>query len=607
MPQRRLIVQTLVIAFLLGLLFWLADALVQRYYFAENLRLMMFEPPETLLDTLLFKIGGHTLFMRLSFLAACLIGGLIAVLHIRQQQTSKEALHESEKRFQYAMEATTDGLYDWNIQTNDIYYSPGYFTMLGYEPDELPHTFETYEKLLHPEDAKHSAEKLSRYLSGESGDSAIEMRFKSKSGEWMWVLSRGKIVEVDTAGQPLRFVGTNVNINARKKAEEALQESERLLNVTGKIGKISGWEHNLATGKATWTQALYDIFGIPYNQEPPGVDEHLSHYPSRDRKILEQAYNQAIKSGTPFDIELQVYTATKKLIWCRVQGEPVYENGRCVVMRGVLQDITERKQAEEALKEYSERLEEMVDERTKELKDAQEELIRKEKLATLGELAGSVAHELRNPLGVLANVVYFLKMTLPDADDKTKEYLDILSRQVRKSGKIVSDLLDFSRTRLTETTEREKVIVSTLVTRVLAEHPLPDSIDVSTQIDTDLPPVWVNPQQIEQVLTNLVTNACQAMLDGGELTISATTQEDEVAISVRDTGCGISLENLTKLFEPLFTTKAKGFGLGLAVSRNLLQTNGGHIEVESKEGEGTIFTVTLPTQLKDDKKRVGQK
>jgi signal transduction histidine kinase len=266
-------------------------------------------------------------------------------------------------------------------------------------------------------------------------------------------------------------------------------------------------------------------------------------------------------------------------------------------------DITERKQTEQALQKYSERLEEMVDERTRELKDAQEELIRKEKLATLGELAGGVAHELRNPLGVLSNAVYFLNIILTDADDKTKEYLDILSTEVRKSERIVTDLLGFSRTRLTEGTEQEEVAVSTLVIRVLAEQSPPEQVEASTQFDSDLPPVWVNPQQIGQVLTNLVTNAYQAMPDGGKLSIGATVQEDEVVISVRDTGCGIPPENLDKLFEPLFTTKAKGIGLGLAVSRNLLQANGGHIEVESNEGEGTIFSVTLPTQLTDDKNR----
>jgi signal transduction histidine kinase/PAS domain-containing protein len=136
-------------------------------------------------------------------------------------------------------------------------------------------------------------------------------------------------------------------IEERRRAEETLRKSEGILNVTGKIGRIGGWEHDLETGKAIWTQALYDIVEIPYDREPPGIDEHLSYYPPRDRKILAKAYKQAIDSGIPFDLELQAYTSKKKRIWCRLQGESTWEGGKCVAVHGILQDITERKQAEE--------------------------------------------------------------------------------------------------------------------------------------------------------------------------------------------------------------------------------------------------------------------
>jgi signal transduction histidine kinase len=256
--------------------------------------------------------------------------------------------------------------------------------------------------------------------------------------------------------------------------------------------------------------------------------------------------------------------------------------------------MTERRQrAEEELKEYSERLEEMVEERTQELQDAQEQLVRREKLAILGQLAGGVGHELRNPLGVISNAVYFLQMTLPDADETTKEYLEIISEEVRNSTKIVSDLLDFSRTRMSE---REEIAVSELVAEVLEKHPPPEEVEVVTEIAPDLPPVFVDPRQMGQVLVNLVVNAYQAMKERGALNISAQAEEGQVAISVTDTGCGISEENMAKLFEPLFTTKARGIGLGLAVSRILVEANGGSMEVESEVGQGSTFTVRLPTR-----------
>jgi len=253
--------------------------------------------------------------------------------------------------------------------------------------------------------------------------------------------------------------------------------------------------------------------------------------------------------------------------------------------------ITERKRAEESLKEYSERLEEMVEERTQELREAQEQLIRREKLAMLGQLAGGVGHELRNPLGVISNAVYFLKMTLPDADETTKESLEMISEEVRNSTRIISDLLDFSRTRLPD---REEVAVSELVAQVLEKLSPPEGVEVITEIAPDLPPVFVDSCQMGLVLDNLVTNAYQAMKEGGNLTISAQAEKGQMSLSVADTGCGIPPESLPKIFEPLFTTRARGIGLGLATSRILVEANGGSIEVESEVGKGSTFTVRLP-------------
>ena len=311
----------------------------------------------------------------------------------------------------------------------------------------------------------------------------------------------------------------------------------------------------------------------------------------------------------------------------------------------VQSELTERVRAEEALQEYSERLEEMVEQRTQELQDAQEQLIRKERLAVLGQLAGGVAHELRNPLGVISNAIYFLQMVLSETDETTREYLDIISSEVRGAEKIISGILDFSRTRLPE---REEIAVSGLVAQVLERRPAPEGVDVITEIGPDLPPVFVDPRQMGQVLGNLVTNAYQAMPEGGRLTIHVSEGEgigrrgdketrrqgDKetrgqgdslpvppspcLRVSISDTGCGIPEENMEKMFEPLFTTKAKGIGLGLALSKNLVEANGGSIEVESpstqfragpstglpsatlgtgragEEGKGSTFTVRLP-------------
>jgi signal transduction histidine kinase/DNA-binding NarL/FixJ family response regulator len=256
-----------------------------------------------------------------------------------------------------------------------------------------------------------------------------------------------------------------------------------------------------------------------------------------------------------------------------------------------------RKEAEEALQIYSEQLEEMVAQRAQQLQDVQDQLVRQEKLAVLGQLAGSVAHELRNPLGVISNAVYFLNLTLSDLDETTREYLELIASEVRSAERIISDLLDFSRSRIAT---RAYADLGELVALVLAKYPAPEGVVVENRVDPDLPTAFVDPHQIEQVLANLILNAYQAMPERGRLSIGSQVLSDQICISVADTGCGIPAENLPRIFEPLFTTKARGIGLGLAVCRKLVEANEGVIEVESREGQGTTFSVRLPITARGD-------
>ena len=259
------------------------------------------------------------------------------------------------------------------------------------------------------------------------------------------------------------------------------------------------------------------------------------------------------------------------------------------LVTGLRQEIVKHKETGESLKAYSDQLEVTF----KQLQEAQAQLIRQEKLAVLGQMAGSVGHELRNPLGTISNAVYFLRMVHAEADETTNEYLSIIENRVREVDKIVSDLLNLSRTR---SAERKNAAVDGLVAEVLDRNPAPESVAIVTDVPSDLPAVFVDPQQIGQVLTNLVTNAYQAMPEGGELGLKAHTSDDYVCLVVADTGPGIAPETMERVFEPLFTTKSKGIGLGLVVSKNLVELNGGQIEVESVEGKGAIFTLTLPTK-----------
>jgi len=267
---------------------------------------------------------------------------------------------------------------------------------------------------------------------------------------------------------------------------------------------------------------------------------------------------------------------------------------------------SQRDAALEELKKYRDQLEDLVEERTGELRDAQEQLIRREKLAVLGQLASGVGHELRNPLGAIKNAAYFLNMVLCEADPdlEIREMLEVLDREVDTAEKIISSLLDFARARAPI---RRKVDVNGVVQEALSRTPLPAAkrpedrrgnaprVEVVCQLDEDLPFILADPDQLSQVIGNLIRNGIQAMPEGGRLVVRTAMESPEwVTVSVADSGIGIAPDNLTKIFEPLFTTKAKGIGLGLAVVKTLVEGHGGAIEVESRAGEGSTFTVRLP-------------
>jgi signal transduction histidine kinase len=247
---------------------------------------------------------------------------------------------------------------------------------------------------------------------------------------------------------------------------------------------------------------------------------------------------------------------------------------------------------EQSLQSYYEQLEDEVEKRTKDLEQVQEKLIRSERLAAVGELASGVGHELRNPLNVIRNCAYLLNMTLANKEDEEAlKTLKVLDKQIDISNKIVSDLLDFTRVTPPSPT---RVSLNNLIKESLSWVEVPEKITVTTNLNGNSSQVKTDAEQTGRVFANIISNAIQAMNGKGELKID-TGEEDEYAwTSFTDTGCGIPEENMEKIFEPLFTTKPKGIGLGLAISKRLVEQNGGKIEVTSQVGKGTTFAVKLP-------------
>ena len=255
--------------------------------------------------------------------------------------------------------------------------------------------------------------------------------------------------------------------------------------------------------------------------------------------------------------------------------------------------VLKNRQVEKALKEYSERLEEMVEQRTKELREAQAHLIRTEKLAATGRLAASVAHEINNPLEGIKNYLGLLKKKMAQ-DDPLREYVEQIEHGFNRIKEIVWRLLQFHRT---DMEAMEPVDVNGIIERVLqiCQKDLAlGKVGVAKKLGRGLPRTIASEGQLEQVFMNLILNAKDAMPQGGELRLETWAKGEVVEIKVTDTGRGMSKEEMDHLFEPFYSTKKEGTGLGLWVSYQIIENHGGEIAIKSKVGQGTSVIITLP-------------
>ncbi len=239
------------------------------------------------------------------------------------------------------------------------------------------------------------------------------------------------------------------------------------------------------------------------------------------------------------------------------------------------------------------------------LKEAQEQLVRTEKLAAVGTLASGVSHELRNPLGAIKNAVFFLKRKLsnkesPDIDARVIQFLDIMDTEIDRSSKIINDLLGFARVTTLSKTPSDIAIV---INEAMSRAKMAENVKVSKNLPSNLPMVIIDANKVGQVFINLIENACQAMPDGGELQISTRESKSFIEIEITDSGCGIPEKAIKKIFDPLFTTRPKGIGMGLAVCHGIIEKHHGTIDVKSQEGIGTSILIKLP--LGDKSERPG--
>ncbi|MCF8127612.1 MAG: PocR ligand-binding domain-containing protein [Deltaproteobacteria bacterium] len=376
-------------------------------------------------------------------------------------------------------------------------------------------------------------------------------------------------------------------LKERTRILKAFEERERLLNEMGRIAKIGGWEHDLVTLKTFWTKGIYDIIGLETLKEPPGVDEHLDFFPTEHRKTIGEAYGRTARGGAPFDLELPVNTLTGEHLWCRIQGEAVMASGKCIKMRGVFQDITEKRRMEQAL-------------------------ARARRLESMGILAGGLAHDYNNLLSMILGNISMAK----DGEGSIADFLDDAEEATLKAKDLTHQLMTLSKG-----SGFYKKIRSVKDSLEICANEISgfSTCTCNISLDGNLWPAEHDASQLKYAIRNVLENGVEAMPKGGVLTLKAENvlvQEDHknldlpknsgdyIKISVSDHGVGIPKANLAKVFDPYFSTKEngseKGMGLGLAIAHAIVKKHDGHIVIHSKRGSGTTVQLYLPAKGAED-------
>ncbi len=384
-----------------------------------------------------------------------------------------------------------------------------------------------------------------------------------------------------------------------EKAGQALRRSEASLTNAQRIARLGNWDWDIVGNGLYWSDEIYRIFGLSPQQFGATYDAFLDSVHPDDREPVQSAVNAALNERTPYSIEHRIVLPTDEVRVVHEVGEVTFdEGGRPIRMIGTVLDITERARAADEIHQLNERLEKRVEERTDELRNTQAELVKQERLAMLGQLAATVGHELRNPLGAIDTSLAVVNAKVRDRDLGVEPALDRMKRSISRCDGIIREMLDYAR-------DHDPLTVPTNLDRWMAEfldeQEVPHGIDVCRRLNSGTAVVQIDPELFRRVAINLYSNACEAMLDPQAdgiklLTVETGRADGWAEIRIIDTGPGMSDEVLAGAFEPLFSTKGFGVGLGLPIVRKIVEQHGGTIKIASEIGKGTRVKLKLPLQ-----------
>jgi PAS domain S-box-containing protein len=498
-------------------------------------------------------------------------------------QSISRDLQESKARLEEAQRITHVGYWERDLVTSRITWSDETYRIFGLQPQKHPMDLDALRQKVHPEDWEFVARALNEALAGGPRYN-VEYRLLRPTGEIRVVHSEGDL-KGDESGRPYRMFGTVQDITDRQRAEEALQQIQFYLAEGQRLAHIGSWAFNTA-GFDYWSWELFQIHGLDPRGKPPTAEEYLTVVHPDDREFIKQEMAKMLADHRAFDFTKRIVCPDGEIRYVRWVGIPVTQGKVFQGFVGTGIDVTEQ---------------ELLEQERERLRQLETELAHTNRVSMLGEMAASLAHEIKQPIAAAMtsanSCIEWLAHEPPNLDRARAA-----AAKIDKYGNRAAEIIDHIRSLYRKSPPQSELIdVNEIVHEIfslLQGEAVRYSIAMRPELAGQLPKIKADHVQLQQVFMNLMLNAIEAMRDeGGELTVKSERQDGQLLFSVSDTGPGLPAGNVDQIFSAFFTTKPQGSGMGLAISRSIVESHGGRLWATANDGRGATFHFTLPTEV----------
>ncbi len=562
-------------------------------------------------DSAFYQIGERTLlflFVVLVVSASLVTAGIVRRLEVasagrteavaRMRQAS-DRLAETADRLERAQKIAKIGNWEWDAATGDQWWSDETYRLLGLEPRSAPADNSVHFEAIHESDrawVKRTFIETARAKRGYG----IKYRIVLPEGHER-VLHEIAEPVINEDGDYVGQRGTLQDITEQFFAEQKLSEAAQRLEAALRLARLGTWERNPDSDTLILSDETARIYGLGSDSVEVPYDKITSMIHPDDSGHAHALMQKIWETGEPYTNEYRIIRPDGAMRTVTEHAER-FANGIAgrTWVHGTVRDITERERIAGELASLNAELEARVEARTAELRAAQAELVRNERLATLGQLTATVSHELRNPLGVMRASMYIVERKIGGADERAVNAINRVNRSITRCDHIIEELLDY--TRIRELTIQPTAIDDWLKS-VLDEQHVPEGIKIRRKFGAPGLRVPADTDRLRRAIINIYENACQALTtewQGAEprgnrqITIETRNQGDRLEIVFGDNGPGIPDELLDKVFEPLFSTKNFGVGLGLPTVHQIMRQHGGGVTLSPRRGGGARFALWLP-------------